>query len=451
MYVIIIGAGEVGRYLGQILVDERHDVAIIEQDEAAARRISDTLDVQVVHGTGVSRTDLRRAGIEHADLLLAVTQIDEVNLVAAMTVERLNPKCRTVARVRNRNYLSGRDALAPGEYGIDMVVGPERAVADQVVSLLHYVGHGQITSIADDRIVLLEFPVQPHSTLAFTGNDDLSASLPTRAVIAAVLGDEGLRIAEPADRFQVGEHVFVLCAPGEVNDVLGLMGSELMHVKRVLLIGGGSVGQQVASALERMRFDVTILEKNRERAEQLASVLSRSLVIQADGTDPEDLIERLKEGAEAVVTLVPDDSESLLAAIVAARNGAKKVIARVDNQAYTQLAHSLAVDSLISPRRAIADQILRYVRRSRIVSTTMLGNHQGEIIDFEIDAKSKPHLREQPIGDLKLPKGCMMGVITRSGDFLRPERNPDAKLSAGDHVVVVALREAVAKIEELFS
>ena len=451
MYVIIIGAGQVGQYLAQILVDERQDVAIIEQDEATVRRAKDTLDAQVVHGTGVSRSVLRRAGIENADLVLAVTQVDEVNLVAAMTAERLNPKCRTVARVRNRSYLTGRDALAPGEYGIDMVVGPERAVADQVVSLLHYAGHGQITSIADDRIVLLEFPVQPHSTLAFTGNEDLSPSLPARSVIAAVLGDEGLRITKPDERFQVGEHVFVLCAPGEVNDVLALMGSELMHVKRVLIIGGGSVGQQVAWALERMRFDVTVIEKSRERAEKLAGELQRSLVLQADGTEPEGLKERLKEGAEAVVTLVPDDSKSLLAAIVAAKNGAKKVIARVDNQAYTQLAHSLSVDSLISPRRAIADQILRYVRRSAIVSTTMLGNHQGEIIDFEIDAKSKPHLLESPIGELKLPKGCMMAVITRSGDFLRPERDSDVKLSAGDHVVVVALREAVAKVEALFS
>jgi len=452
MHVIIIGAGEVGRYIADILIEEKHDVFLIEEDDDVVRALGETIDAQVIAGTGVSRDALKRAGIEKADLLLAVTSVDEANLIAALTAERLNSDCRTVARVRNPRLFGRKRKLDPADYGIDMVVGAEQSVAEKVVGLLQYAGAGQSTMVADRKVQLLEFPVEPHSTLPFSSNEELRGDLPERAVVAAVLDEDGkLRISMAEDRFKVGEHVFILCPPGDVNDVLARMGWDLLHVKRVLLIGGGSIGEQVAKALERLRFDVTVIEKKPERAEKLAGYLSRSLVICADGTDPAYLAERIREGNDAVVTLVADDSESLLAAIVAKFHHAKKVIARVDNQDYANVAHKHGVDSLISPRRAIADEILRYVRRSRIVSTTMLGNHEGEIIDFEIDAKSRPELRDKAIAELKLPEGCVMGVVKKSGDFLPPGNVGDARLEPGDHVIVIALREAVPKIEKLFA
>ena len=148
MHIIIVGAGEAGHYLAQILIEENHDVCVIEQDEKRARQLDEKLDAQVIHGTGTSRESLFRAGIHKADLLAAVTQVDEVNLIAAMTAERLKPGCRTVARVREVRYMEGTDALDASEFGVDMVVGPEQAVADQIVNLLQYGGPGQMVSVA---------------------------------------------------------------------------------------------------------------------------------------------------------------------------------------------------------------------------------------------------------------------------------------------------------------
>ncbi|MFT4569227.1 MAG: trk system potassium uptake protein TrkA [Hyphomicrobiaceae bacterium] len=449
MHIIIIGAGEVGCYLAEILIEEHHDVCIVEQDEKLARELDDRLDAQIVHGTGVSREALFRAGINKADLLLAVTQVDEVNLVAAMTAERMHSKCATVARVRDRRYLFGNDALQTDEYGVDLLIGPEQAVADQVVQLLQYEGPGQISRISDGKVTLLELPVMPHSTLVYATLEELTAELPDQSRIAAILGSEGLRLATPQDRLNVGERLFVLCAPERMHAFLTLAGIEEHQVHRVLIIGGGEIGFAVSRVLQRLKFDITLAEIDAERAEQIAAKLTRTTVILGDGTDPTLMNEQLRDGQDAVVVLLDDDEKSLLAGIMAKHLGARKVVARVDKRAYAPLAHKLGVDALISPRRAVADSILRFVRRGHITSTTMLGDHQGELIDFRISKKPKKEISGVPIGDLKLPAGSTIGVIVRGDQVILP-CSADDTIQPEDHVFVVALRDAVSGVEALF-
>jgi len=450
MHIIIVGAGEVGRYLAEILAEEQQDVFVIEQNEHRVREVGESIDAQVLHGSGASRSVLERAHIDQADLLLAVTEVDEVNLIAAMTAQRMNHQCRTVARVRNDHYLRGADALRASDYDIDVLLGPERAVASQVFHTLSYNGPGQVSLLAEDKLQLLDLPVQPHSTLPLVSMEEIRGEMPNDALIVAILGDEGLRIAKPDDRFKVNERVFILSAAGAVNGVLTLMGSDQHSVDRVLIVGGGNIGYQVATELEQSRYDVTVIERDRDRAEKLATQLGRALVLQGDGTDPELLAEQIREGHDAVVVLLQSDSESLLAGIVANHYGAKKVVVRVDNQEYGAVSRKLGVDSLISPRRAIADEILRYARRSHIVSTTMLGNHQGEVIDFAIDKASRPQLLDKPLSSIKLPDDCLVGVITGDGTLAVPGPDNEVQLRSGDHVFAAALREAVPKIEQLF-
>lgn len=450
MHIIIIGAGEVGRYLAEILIEERHDVCIVEQDEKLARELDEQLDAQIVQGTGVSREALFRAGIPKADLLLAVTEVDEVNLVAAMTAERMKPECATVARVRNQRYLFGTDALDTGEYGVDLLVGPEQAIAEHVVKLLQYVGPGQISPLSDGKIVLLELPILPHSPFAYTTLGELLPELPKQALVAAVLGSDGvMRMAAPDGRFSVGERVFILCPPTEIASLLAIAGVEGHHVKRVLLIGGGEIGYGVARALQRLKFDTTLVESDPDRAEHIAAKLTKTTVILGDGTDPKLLEEQMNDGQDAVVVLLDDDEKSLIAGVMAKHLEARKVVTRVDKRAYTSLAQKLGIDALISPRRAVADSILRFVRRGHITSTTMLGDHQGELIDFRIDKKPKKELANRPISELKLPQGSLIGVIIRGEELIIPSSGTET-LEPEDHVFVVALREAVPLVEELF-
>ena len=452
-HVIIVGAGEVGRYLARILVEEENDVYVIENDAATARRVRSDLDAKVIHGSGVSSRMLHEAVVKKADLLLAVTQVDEVNIVAAMTAEKLNPKCETVARVRDRNYLDGKTRLSSKQYGIDMFVGPEGAVADEVVALLKYKGHGQISPLASGRLSMLEYPVLPHSIVPYSTNAELTAGFPEGAVIAAKLDPEGrLKFLGPEDRFQVGDHLFILCASNEIDLVLKSMTEDFVHTKRVLVVGGGSIGEQVVGKLTNLRYRVTVIEKDRNHGERLAANDDAPLVLEGDGTDPGELARRIQEDKiDAFVSLVDNDAESLLAAIVAADSGAKKVIARVDNQDYTPLAHRLKVDSVISPRRAIANEILRFVRHGQVDSTTMLGNHEGEILDFEITEASASDVLKKKIGEHDLPPDCRMLVLTGDNRFLFPEQDGDARIKAGDHVLVVARRDAVSRVEKIFT
>lgn len=451
MHIIIVGAGEVGCYLAEILSEEKQDVYVIEQNEKLARQLDDKLDARVLHGTGISRRVFQRAGIERADLLLAVTQVDEVNLVAAMTADKINPECRTVARVRDIRFIYGNDAINAEEYGIDFIVSPEDAVARQVVRLLQYAGPGQISPLADGQVTMLELPVLPHSTLPYITCGEFVAALPAQSHVVAVLGDNGLRIAKPDDRLHVGQRTFVLCAPGEVNEILSLAGSDLHYIKHVLLVGGGTIGAHVGRALQQLRFDVTIVEKDAQRAEEIAVLLTKSTIIHGDGTDPSFIKAQVKEGQDAVVVLPEEDTSALLTGIVAKHFGATKVIVRVDNQGYAPVAHKLGIDALISPRRAMADAILHFVRRSHTMSAKMLGDHQGELIDFHIDAHSDKKLTEVPIKDLKLPMNSVIGVIMRGGEVIAPRPGDDTCIQVGDHVFVVALRDAVPKLEALFA
>jgi trk system potassium uptake protein TrkA len=267
-------------------------------------------------------------------------------------------------------------------------------------------------------------------------------------VIGALSG-ESLRIVSDSDRFQVGDRVLALSVPGEINDILLLGGSDPHHVTRVLLIGGGETAMHVASTLIRMKYDVTLIESDANRAEEVAARLEKCTVIQGDGTAPAALAEHIRDGHEAVVVLVDDDSKSLLAGITAKHHGAKKVIARVINQEYGTIARSAGIDALISPPRAMANSILHFARRSRTVSTIVLGNHIGELIDFEVDEKPPKKLVEPPIGNIKLPTGARIGAILRKDEVIVPN-GETTHLEPKDHVFVVALREAVAKVEELF-
>jgi trk system potassium uptake protein TrkA len=449
MHIIIVGAGRVGWKLAKMLAEEQQDVYVIERDEKLARELEDQLDVQVIHGSGFSQAILYRAGINKADLLLAVTHSDETNLITTITAERIAPKCKTVCRVRDPRFIRGTDALDAKKYGVDYLISPEEAVAKQIVSVLQYDGPGQVSSLADGNLVLMEFPVQPHSVFGLATLAEIRAGLPSHTSIIAVLSGESLRITNDDDRFKVGDRIIVLCVPGEINDVLILGGSDPVHVNRILLIGGGDTGEHVAKELARLKFDVTIIEQDLERAEAIAAKLDKCTVIHGNGMLPAEMDEHIRDGHQAVAVLVDDDSKSLLGAITAKHYGAAKVIARVANQDYGAIARKAGIDALISPPRAMANSILHFARKHRSVSTTLLGNHLGELLDFELDQKPPRKLLDTPIGKLKMPEGSRIGAIIRNNEMIVPD--PEAtQLEPGDHVFIVAMRAAISKVGELF-
>ena len=450
MYIIIVGAGEVGSYLARILVDEHHDVAIVEHDEKLARALDANLDALVVHGSGVSPEALRRAGIAKADLVLAVTHVDEVNLVACMTAKKLRHQTQTVARVRESMYLSDESSMSAKDLGLDLLVGPERAVATEVVSLLSYEGAGEVHYLAEGRIALLELPLSPDSPLVHESLAELRDVFPSPSLVAAISGPNGFRIPRGDDHILADERAYVLTIPSNADEFWILSGRPWHHVRHVLIVGCGRIGLQLAKQLEGRRMYPTIIEKDRERAEAVAKQLTKSIVLEGDATDPELIREQLEERSDAVVVLLEDNEKAIIVSLFAKHLNAKKVICRSDKPAYTHIAHRLGVDALISPNRAVAHEILRFVRRGSIHAAHMLGDHQGEILELRVpDDPRHPEIIGTPLKDIDFPAGALVGAVVRPDGITIA--TGDTKLQPGDDLLVVSLPGTIAAIEKLLS
>ncbi len=447
MYIIVVGAGEVGRYLATILVQEGHDVATIEASEEVARGLESALDCLVVHGSGVNPEVLAQAGIRKADLFIAVTEVDEVNLVSAMIASRMGNKPTTVARVRElEHYQAG--TLQSKDMGLSLLVGPEYSVAKQVVGQLSFEGAGEIRSLAHGRLVLLELPLTEDSPLCNETLAELSDTFPDPSLVAGIIGNKGLRIPRGDDTLAPDERAEILTTPDNVDEFIILSGKPWHHVRHVLIIGGGSIGYRLARELESQRLYPTIIEWKKERAEWLSRKLDKSIVLLGDGTDPQLLKEQLEEVADAVVVLLDDDEKAVLVGLMAKHLGAKKVVVRSDKLEYAPIAHKMGIDALISPRRALANHILAFVRRGRVSTAHMLGDNEGEVLEFEIPANPiNEKLLDTKLKDLAFPRDALVGGIIRGEKVFIPDG--DAHFEAGDTLLVVALPNAIAAVEKL--
>jgi trk system potassium uptake protein TrkA len=445
VYIIIVGAGEVGSYLARILVEEQHDVAIIERDDNVARQLEGSLDALVVQGNGVSHSALRQAGIKQADLVIAATEVDEVNIIACMTAMKLGNQPMTVARIRDVEYLGG--ASLAEDLGLSLLVGPERAVANKVVDLLAYEGAGEHRQLAGGRVSLLELPLSPDSPLVHEPLAELRDVLPSSALIVAALGPRGLRIPRGGDQLAADERAYVLTTPDCINEFMILSGKPWHHVRHVLIIGCGNIGFHLAKELEDRRLYPTIIEQDHQRAAWVAKHLKKSIVLEGDGTDPQLLREQMEDAADAVVVLLEDDEKSVLVGLFAKHLGARKVIVRSDKLAYAPIAHQIGIDSLISPQRAVANAILRFVRRGRIASSHMLGDHEAEIIELKVTLRSASVL-DKPLHQVEFPHGSLVGAVIRDDRAIIA--TGDTVLRAGDDLLVVTTPGAVHQVEKLF-
>jgi trk system potassium uptake protein TrkA len=452
MYVVIIGAGEVGSYLARILVEEGHDVAVVEIDERLGRRLDASLNALVVHGSGVSPAVLKRAGVERADLLLAVTAIDEVNLIACMTARKYGGKqLRAVARVRQSHQLADGLALSADDLGLDALVSPEESITNATMGVLHYAGSGEMRELAGGKLVLVGMVLGPDSPLVHETLAALRSDLPRESLVVAVQGREGVRIPTGSDRLQPDERAFILTVPQNLTELTILSGQPWYQVQRILIVGCGDTGLALARELENQKLTPTIIEKDQAQAELLAGMLPRSLVLHGDGSDPDFLRSRIEEEQiDAVVVLLEDPEKSALIGIFAKSLGARKVIIRCDKPAYAHLAHQLGIDAIISPKRAMTDAILRYVRRGKVASTLLLGEHDAEVIEFKVpDQPSRADLVEKALKDLRFPEGALIGAVIRGADVFIPSGK--TVLRPADELFVVCRPEALGQIEKLLA
>ena len=446
MKVLVVGAGEVGFHLAQRLSEESQDVVLIESDPERADFAQQHLDVLTIVGNGASLSVLEDAGVKGANMLLAVTSRDEVNLIACLAAKRMGVTY-TMARISNPEYYAQGSVLSREHMGIDLMINPERECAWETYQLLQSAAATDVAQFAEGRVQLIGLQVKQGAPVAGKTLAQLGQELADHHyVTAAIVRDGVTTIPDGESVIRAGDQLYMLAPTSEVRDIPPLAGYDRYRLRRVMIAGGSAEGEYLARILEEHGVEVTILDRDRRRCLELAENLPRSLVLHADATDLELLEMEGVAGIDGYVSATGNDETNLLSSLLAKTAGAQKVVSLVHKFEYLRLVPRVGIDASVSPRMATVNAILRYVRRGRVMTVASLTGIEAEAIEFRVDEGS-PAAGKQ-LKDLHFPKGAVVGTIVRGEEVVVP-RGED-RITVGDEVIVFGLPEAIADIEAMF-
>ncbi len=446
MYIIILGAGEVGYNLAKLLSYEKHDIVIIEPNPERVKRAREHLDVQVFEGTGSSPEGLKKAGIKKADMIVAVSNNDEVNLLACLIAGKYDVKTK-IARVRNREFTRDDCALNAEFFGIDLIIHPESEVANAVVNLLNLTAATDILEFAEGRILLLGIQLDKKCEILGQSLAEVVKSVDnlTFRTVAIQRRDRTI-IPRGADIFMNNDRIYVTTQRDNLEDVLRLAGKENVKMENVMILGGGQTGTEIANRLED-HINVKIIESNVDKTQVLADRLQKSLVIRGDGRDINLLALEGIIDMDAFISVTGDDETNIISCLVAKHLEVPRIISLINKTDYTPIIPTIGIDAWVSKQIVTVDQILKFIRRGSIVSVASIPGLAAEVIEYVTTDNAK--ITKKPISEIHFPKGALLGAVVRGDEFFIPVG--DSMLKAGDKVVVFALPTAIKEIEKLFN
>ncbi|HXP96527.1 MAG TPA: Trk system potassium transporter TrkA [Telmatospirillum sp.] len=452
MKVIVCGAGQVGFNIARYLSNEDNDVTVIDQRPDLIRKMSDTLDVQCVLGHASHPPILEQAGAADADMIIAVTAVDEVNMVACQVAHSLFNVPTTIARVRSQNYLQPiwSNLFGPDHLPIDVIISPEIEVARAINRRLQVPGAIEVIPLAGDKVHLIGVRCTEDTPLVNTPLRQLTVLFPDLNIVVVGIVRQGRAIVPAAeDQMLPGDEVMFVVDTQHIARAMTAFGHEEPEARRMVIFGGGNIGQFLAQQItgESSGCTVKVIELDRERAEVVAKSLPHCVVLNGDVLDTAILDEASVGSAETVVAVTNDDETNILSALLAKRHGAKRVMALVNKTEYAPLMSTLGIDVVISPRAITVSNILHHVRRGRIHAVHSIHEGFGELI--EADAMETSPLVGKPLKEIKLPNGVLLGAIVRQGKVISPRGT--TVVQSGDRVVLFAESDAVRKIEKMFS
>jgi trk system potassium uptake protein len=447
MRVMILGAGEVGFHLARQLSEESHDVVVVEESRDRVRAIEDAMDAIVIHGNGASLSTLERAGITKTDLLLAVTSLDEINLMACLSAAQYGVRIK-IARVSKPDYFDHTAILPLERLGVDLMINPERECALETLQLLQSAAATEFAQFEDGLVQLIGLPVLPGAPIAGKTLAELGREYRrTRYLVAALLRDGRTIIPGGEDRVEAGDQIFVIGEPANLPDALPLAGHREAALRRVMIAGGSREAFLLAQMLEENRVACTILETNRQRAAALAETLNTTLVLHGDATDL-DLLEMEAVGeVDGFVAYTGSDETNMLACLLAKNLGAGKVISLVERAHYIPLVSRVGVDASVSPRRSTVNAILSYVRRGSVLSVATLKGTSAEAIEFDISSRFP--FAGRPLAEVRFPAGSLIGAIIRGNRVIIPRGSDSIRI--GDRVIIFVMPDAIAPVEAIFA
>ena len=454
MKIVILGAGQVGGSVAESLVSEQNDITVVDLEPQRLRALQERLDLRTVLGSGAHPSVLAEAGIEDADLLVAVTQSDETNLVACRIAARMFNVPRRIARVRATDYLANERVLGEEGFDVDVSICPEQVLTEYIAKLVEFPEALQVLDFAGGKVSLVAVRAYSGGPLVGHPLKDLRRHMPridTR-IVAIFRGDRSI-VPDGDTVIEAGDEVFCLAASGHIREVMRELRRMDRPVRRVMIAGGGNIGLRLAMALED-RYSVRVIEHNKRRCEVLAARLGEALVLNGDTTDEELLEDENIAEMDLFVAVTNDDENNIMSSLLAKRMGARRVVALINRRSYVDLLQSGQIDIAISPAQATIGTLLAHVRRGDVVAVHSLRRGAAEALEgiARGDARTS-RLVDRQVGQLALPPGVSIGAIVR-GDG--PERkvlmpHHDTVIETDDRLVMfIPHKRQVREVERLF-
>ncbi len=443
MKIIIVGAGAVGTIVADRLSSENHDVTLIESDPKVIEAAQSSLDAMIIQGNGASRAVLEQAGIDKTQIFIAVTNVDEINILACLQAERYGEKT-TVARVRNTDYY---DEEGRGFEGLDRMINPDLEAVEEIHELLMQPAATDIYEFADGRVQVIGARVGPGAAVTGKRLRDIEGEVGSRwALVAAITRDGKTLIPRGEDQLFEGDHVFLVGRPGRVQDALALLVEPRPRPSKVMIAGATRIGIRLAERLSREGVHCKLLEKDEERARWAVHRLAKVLVLHSEATEVDVLVAEGIDEMDGFVAVSNDEEMNLTASLLARHHGARKTVALIKRPNYVPLAQVIGIDAAVSPRLSLARAIMRYFRRGNVLSLTDLVDSDAEVL--ELQATEHCRLIDQPLATLDFPKGALVAAIIKPYQVVVP-RGADV-IEAGDRVLVFALPRAVRTVQKFF-
>jgi len=447
MRILIVGAGIVGFNLAEELSQEGHDIAIVDIDGDRIKSIADKLDVLTVKGNACLPSVLDQARVRTAEMVIAVTEKDEVNLMVSFLAYKFNVKKR-FARLRHSEFTSEDKIFEPSELYVDHAINPGQIVIESILMILKTPGAVNVAEFANGEILLRGFDVDADAPIANKTIKELRAVSELNSfLVVAIVRDGSLLIPKDEDILQVGDKIYLLVDKELLPLVLPMLNRKVDEVQKIVIYGANRVSINLAKKLEQFIPDLAIIEPDLEQANQAADALSNTMVLHGKGTDVDLYNDINIQDADLFLSLSNDDESNILSALLAKKYGAKRAVVITNDPDYLPILDSIGMDVAINPRLISVSAILRHVRKGQVVKVHKLMEGEAEIMEILVSENSK--VANRKISKLKIPKDALVGAILRNGEMVVP--NGDTIIEAGDSVIVVTLPHSIDKIEKIFS
>ena len=464
MKAIIIGAGEVGFHIAKLLTVQANDVVLIDESDAACDRVNEQLDLQTLHGPGASPRLLKTAGIDEADILIAVTNSDEINMLACQIADRYSVSTK-IARVSSPDYFSTESGLTPKDFGIDLLVSPEQRCIAEFVRLLQIPEAREIVDFEDGKVQLVSFRARQSNPLIGKSLAELDASgLLADIRFAAISrrgnpnngnpisnGNRHIIIPRGTDALQQGDEAFVIGSSLAVEQLLRISGITFnQQLDRVIIVGASPIGIGLARVLEENDTDVKLIEADQTQARLASQRLKRTTVLQGDYLQYRLLEEAGVEGVNGFVSVTGDDENDIMACMTAKENGAQRVLALVQRPRYLPLlARIPRLDGAVSRHLTVVSNILRLIRRGNIISVASLHGIDAEVIEIVAGVNAKIVHKELISLKTKFPENAFIGAVLRREKLMIP--TGQSVIQPADRVIVFSMPDAIPIVEDLFA